>query len=194
MKSTLLSAIGAFVLLFSACAFAQPQSVLMKTNKGDIVIELDAEKAPQTVANFLEYVNAGFYSGVIFHRVIEDFMIQGGGFTPDMQQKTPREPVENEAKNGLKNERGTIAMARTSDPHSATSQFFINHKDNPNLDYPSFDGWGYTVFGRVTEGMDVVDAIAETRTGVVGGYRDVPRETILIESVSLIQADTPAGQ
>ncbi len=194
MKSTLLSAIGAFVLLFSACASAQPQSVLMKTNKGDIVIELDAEKAPKTVANFLEYVNAGFYNGVIFHRVIEDFMIQGGGFTPDMQQKTPREPVENEAKNGLKNERGTIAMARTSDPHSATAQFFINHKDNPNLDYPSFDGWGYAVFGRVTEGMDVVDAIAETRTGVVGGYRDVPRETILIESVSLIQADTPAGQ
>ncbi len=192
MKSTLLSAIGAFVLLFSACASAQPQSVLMKTNKGDIVIELDAEKAPKTVANFLEYVNAGFYNGVIFHRVIEDFMIQGGGFTPDMQQKTPREPVENEAKNGLKNERGTIAMARTSDPHSATAQFFINHKDNPNLDYPSFDGWGYAVFGRVTEGMDVVDAIAETRTGVVGGYRDVPRETILIESVSLIQADTPA--
>ncbi|WP_078120658.1 peptidylprolyl isomerase [Thiosocius teredinicola] len=194
MKSTLLSAIGAFVLLFSACASAQPQSVLMKTNKGDIVIELDAEKAPKTVANFLEYVNAGFYNGVIFHRVIEDFMIQGGGFTPDMQQKTPREPVENEAKNGLKNERGTIAMARTSDPHSATAQFFINHKDNPNLDYPSFDGWGYAVFGRVTEGMDVVDTIAETRTGVVGGYRDVPRETILIESVSLIQADTPAGQ
>ncbi len=194
MKSTLLSAIGAFVLLFSACASAQPQSVLMKTNKGDIVIELDAEKAPKTVANFLEYVNAGFYDGVIFHRVIEDFMIQGGGFTPDMQQKTPREPVENEAKNGLKNERGTIAMARTSDPHSATAQFFINHKDNPNLDYPSFDGWGYAVFGRVTEGMDVVDTIAETRTGVVGGYRDVPRETILIESVSLIQADTPAGQ
>lgn len=194
MKFTLLSAISAAVLLMSSHVFAAPQSVLMKTNKGDIVIELDADKAPKTVANFLDYVNAGYYNGTIFHRVIEDFMIQGGGFTPDMQKKETNAPVENEAKNGLKNKRGTIAMARTSDPHSATSQFFINHKDNENLDYPSFDGWGYAVFGRVTEGMDVVDTIAETRTGVVGGYRDVPRETVVIESVSLIPSDAPAEQ
>jgi cyclophilin family peptidyl-prolyl cis-trans isomerase len=149
----------------STLALAQQHKVLLKTSAGEITIALDAEKAPKSVANFLAYVDAGFYDGTIFHRVIPDFMIQGGGLDPDMQKKPTREPVENEAANGLKNVRGSIAMARTNDPHSATAQFFINHKDNPNLDHPSFDGWGYAVFGRVSEGMDVVDTIAAVKNG-----------------------------
>jgi cyclophilin family peptidyl-prolyl cis-trans isomerase len=173
--------------LSTSTAWAAPVQVLMKTNKGDIVLELNADKAPKTVANFLRYVDEGFYDGTIFHRVIKGFMIQGGGYTPDMVKKNTHEPIENEAKNGLKNVRGSIAMARTGDPHSATSQFFINHVNNPNLDYPSFDGWGYAVFGKVVSGMEVVDAIAATPTGPHGPMRDVPREPIIIQSVRRIQ-------
>ena len=176
--------ISIICLFASHLALAEPQKVLMKTSKGGITIELNSEKAPKTVANFLAYVDAGHYDGTIFHRVIPDFMIQGGGFGADMQKKPTSATVENEAKNGLKNVRGSIAMARTSEPHSASAQFFINHKDNPNLDYPSFDGWGYAVFGKVTGGMEVVDAIAAVRTGTVSAYQNVPKETVLIESVS----------
>jgi len=171
-------------LFASTLALAEPQKVLMKTSMGEITIELDGDKAPKTVANFLAYVDAGFYNGTIYHRVIPGFMIQGGGFGTDMAKKPTGDPVENEAKNGLKNVRGSIAMARTNKPHSATAQFFINHKDNPNLDYPSFDGWGYAVFGQVTDGMGVVDAIAAVNTGTASGHQNVPTETVLIESVS----------
>ncbi len=154
--------------------------VALETSKGTIVVELDAAKAPLSAANFLTYVDEGFFDGTIFHRVIPDFMIQGGGFDAGLQRKGTHEPIQNEAKNGLKNDRGTIAMARTNDPHSATSQFFINHVDNAGLDYPGQDGWGYAVFGKVVEGMDVVDAIAAVRTGTQGGMRDVPTETVTI--------------
>jgi len=172
--------------LASFAAQAEPVEVLMKTSKGDITLELDADKAPATVENFLGYADSGFYDGTIFHRVIEGFMIQGGGFTADMDQKDTRDPVQNEADNGLKNDRGTIAMARTSDPHSATAQFFINYKNNDFLNYRSKDmrGWGYAVFGKVTSGMDVVDAIAATPTGIKAGMKDVPLETVTIESVT----------
>jgi peptidyl-prolyl cis-trans isomerase A (cyclophilin A) len=173
----------AFACLLMLPAWAAGPQVLITTSLGPITLELDQEKAPATVANFLEYVDSGFYNGTVFHRVIPGFMIQGGGLTPDMEKKPTRDPVENEAKNGLKNLRGTVAMARTSAPHSATAQFFINHKDNDNLDYPSFDGWGYAVFGRVTDGMDVVDTIAAVPTGASGGRRDVPRDTVMIESI-----------
>ncbi len=186
MRITLFAALLA-LSLGPLSAAAESPSVKMVTSKGEIVIALNAEKAPKTVENFLAYVDAGFYDGTIFHRVIKDFMIQGGGMNADMDKKATRKPVENEAKNGLKNHRGTIAMARTNDPHSATAQFFINHKDNDNLDYPSFDGWGYAVFGEVTSGMDVVDAIAEVPTGFRGGRRDVPKQTVVIESVSRVQ-------
>jgi len=179
--------ISVFLALAAGSALAAPVQVLMKTNKGDIVVELDADKAPKSVANFLRYVDEGFYDGTIFHRVIKGFMIQGGGYTPDMVRKPTHEPIENEAKNGLKNVRGSIAMARTGDPHSATSQFFINHVNNANLDYPSFDGWGYAVFGKVVSGMEVVDAIATTPTGRHGPMRDVPREPIIIQSVRRIE-------
>lgn len=157
--------------------------VRLHTNLGDIVLELDREHAPQTVENFLTYVNDGFYDGTIFHRVIDSFMIQGGGFTSDFTKKSTRGPVKNEANNGLKNDRGTISMARTRDPHSATAQFFINVADNAALNYtaPDARGWGYAVFGHVVEGMDVVDAIRAQPTGVHGRYRDVPKETITIE-------------
>jgi cyclophilin family peptidyl-prolyl cis-trans isomerase len=176
------------VSLFSSVqAIAETQQVLVKTNMGDITLQLDADKAPKTVANFLGYVDDKFYDGTIFHRVIAGFMIQGGGLGADMQKKPTREPVENEAKNGLRNVRGSVAMARTGDPHSATAQFFVNLKDNDFLDYPGRDGWGYTVFGEVTQGMEVVDEIAAVRTGSQSGRRDVPRETVTIESVTRIQ-------
>lgn len=178
----LLSALCLFAL--AGAAGAEPVVVLMKTSKGDVTLELDADKAPDTVGNFLRYVDEGFYDGTVFHRVIKNFMIQGGGFTPDMKQKKTRDPIRNEAKNGLKNLRGTVAMARTSDPHSATAQFFINHKDNEFLDYPGQDGWGYAVFGKVTGGMEVVDAIAAVPTGTSGGFRDVPTEPVTILSVT----------
>ncbi len=161
--------------------------IRMKTNLGDIKIELDEEKAPKTCANFLDYVNEGFYDGTIFHRVIPNFMIQGGGFTPDMAQKATNAPVENEAANGLGNETGTIAMARTSDPHSATAQFFINVADNGFLDYPGQDGWGYCVFGKVVEGMDVVNRIKDVETTMKAGHQDVPVEPVVIEKVEVVE-------
>ena len=163
-------------------------TVQMQTNKGLIVLELDAAKAPETVANFLEYARAGFYDGTIFHRVIPNFMIQGGGFVPGMEQKKTRGQIKNEADNGLKNDLGTIAMARTPDPHSATAQFFINTKDNGFLNYsaPTPQGWGYCVFGKVTEGMDVVRSIETVSTGNRGGHGDVPVEDVIIEKVTVV--------
>jgi len=159
--------------------------IKLHTNHGVIGLELDAEKAPKTVANFISYVESGHYDGTIFHRVIGNFMIQGGGFLPGMKQKATQEPVENEAANGLKNEPGSIAMARTSDPHSATAQFFINVGDNGFLDYPGQDGWGYCVFGRVVEGMDVVDAIKAVKTGRSGFHQDVPVDDVVIERAEI---------
>ncbi len=163
--------------------------VKMQTNHGDIVIELDAEKAPKTVANFIGYVQDGFYDNTIFHRVINGFMIQGGGMEPGMSEKATKAPIENEANNGLKNERGTIAMARTMDPHSASAQFFINVKDNPFLNHssPTPDGWGYAVFGKVVEGMDVVDKIKEVNTGNYGFHQDVPTEDVVVEKAEMLE-------
>jgi peptidyl-prolyl cis-trans isomerase B (cyclophilin B) len=160
--------------------------IKLTTSKGEILIELDEEKAPVSSANFRQYVEDGHFDGTIFHRVINNFMIQGGGFTPDMMQKATREPIENEAKNGLKNEAGTIAMARTMDPHSATAQFFINVSNNTFLDYPGQDGWGYAVFGKVTEGMDVINAIKGVETTHRGGHSDVPVEPIVIEKAEIV--------
>jgi peptidyl-prolyl cis-trans isomerase B (cyclophilin B) len=158
-------------------------TITITTNKGKIVAELDAEKAPKTVENFLHYVNAGHYNNTIFHRVIDGFMIQGGGFEPGMKQKPTDQTVENEAKNGLKNEPYTLAMARTSAPHSASAQFFINVKNNSFLDYPGQDGWGYAVFGKVTEGTDVVDEIRKVKTTRSGMFADVPAEDVIIEKI-----------
>ena len=160
--------------------------IKLHTNFGVITLELDAEKAPETVKNFIAYTEAGHYNNTIFHRVIPGFMIQGGGFDASMTQKPTRAPIENEAKNGLKNRRGTLAMARTNDPHSATAQFFINHADNLPLDYPSRDGWGYAVFGKVTAGMDVVDKIANVRTGNSGFHQNVPTTPVVIKNVRII--------
>ena len=159
--------------------------ITMHTNHGAIAIELDAENAPKTAENFLQYCRDGFYDGTIFHRVIDNFMIQGGGFEPGMTEKKTRAPIENEAKNGLKNERGSIAMARTTDPHSATAQFFINVKDNGFLDYPGQDGWGYCVFGKVVDGLDAVDNIRNVATTNRGGHQDVPSEDVIIERVEI---------
>jgi cyclophilin family peptidyl-prolyl cis-trans isomerase len=160
--------------------------VKLETSMGDIVIELDEENAPITVKNFLGYTEEGFYDGTIFHRVIPNFMIQGGGFTADMKKKTTREPIANEASNGLKNERGTIAMARMRDPDSATSQFFINHRDNNSLNYVEGRNAGYTVFGKVAEGMDVVNTIAAVKTTRKGRYSDVPVKTVVIKSARAV--------
>ena len=158
------------------------------TSKGTFEVELNEKAAPKTVENFKNYVKEGFYDGTIFHRVIDGFMIQGGGFTPDMKQKKTNAPIVNEAANGLSNRRGTIAMARTGEPHSATSQFYINVADNTFLDArEARDGWGYAVFGRVTRGMAVVDKIAQTRTGVKAGMGDVPVSTVTIKSVRLVK-------
>jgi len=159
--------------------------ITLKTNIGDIFIELDEENAPNTCANFKQYVEEGHFDGTIFHRVIDNFMIQGGGFQVGMMEKDTRAPIENEAKNGLSNETGTIAMARTMDPHSATAQFFINVADNKFLDYPGQDGWGYCVFGKVTEGMDVVNKIKGVETGNRSGHADVPVEDIIIEKAEI---------
>ena len=159
--------------------------ITLKTNHGDITIELDHEKAPKTCENFEQYVRDGHYDGTIFHRVINNFMIQGGGFMPDMTQKATRDPIKNEANNGLSNATGSIAMARTMAPHSASAQFFINVKDNDFLDYPGQDGWGYCVFGKVTEGMDVVEKIKMTDTTNKAGHSDVPVEPIVIEKAEL---------
>ncbi|MCB1734976.1 MAG: peptidyl-prolyl cis-trans isomerase [Gammaproteobacteria bacterium] len=160
--------------------------VRMTTNHGDIVIELNEDKAPASSANFLAYVNDGFYDGTIFHRVINGFMIQGGGFEPGMKQKSTKAPIENEAKNGLKNTPYTLAMARTNDPHSATAQFFINVKDNSFLNYPGHDGWGYAVFGEVVEGTQVVDKIKGVSTGNRAGHGDVPTEDVIIEKAEVV--------
>lgn len=162
--------------------------VKLQTNFGTITLELDAEKAPQTVANFLQYVNDGFFSDTIFHRVIDGFMIQGGGFMADMTQKATRDQVQNEATNGLKNDAYTIAMARTPNPHSASSQFFINLADNGFLNHTSqtSQGWGYCVFGKVVEGQDVVDKIAKVKTGNNAGHQDVPVEAVIIESAEVL--------
>ncbi len=165
---------------------ANPQ-VELKTSHGVIVLELDAAKAPKTAENFVQYVREGFYNGTVFHRVIDGFMIQGGGFTPDMRQKSTRAPIQNEAKNGLKNVAGSIAMARTGDPHSASAQFFINLKDNGFLDYPGQDGWGYAVFGKVVQGQDVVQKIGKAATGNAGGHQNVPKSPIVLESARLIE-------
>ena len=162
--------------------------ILMTTTVGPMTLELDADNAPKTVENFLYYVSSGFYDGTIFHRVIDNFMVQGGGFTADMEQKATQAPIENEANNGLKNALGTIAMARTQDPHSATAQFFINVQDNDFLNHTgeNMQGWGYAVFGKVTEGEDVLDKIRCVQTGSQAGHQDVPVEPIIIESVTVI--------
>ena len=161
------------------------------TSKGKMVIELYTDKAPQTVQNFLAYVDAGFFDGTIFHRVIPNFMIQGGGFTADMNQKPTNAPIKNEADNGLENQRGTLAMARTSDPDSATGQFFINSVDNDFLNFKSKtpQGWGYAVFGKVVEGLDVVDAISAVETGTRGGHGDVPVEPVVVNSAKRLKQD-----
>jgi len=191
----LLVALG--ICLAPAGAFAQDNqthkegnsmvNVTMETSKGIIRLELDAGKAPLTVANFVEYARSGFYDNTIFHRVIAGFMIQGGGFDADMKQKATRDPIRNEAGNGLKNLTGTIAMARTGDPHSATAQFFINTVDNTGLDFKSEtpQGWGYAVFGKVVEGMDTVTGIEKVSTGVSHGMRDVPLEPVIIRKVTI---------
>ena len=162
--------------------------IKLHTNHGVISVELETEKAPKSAANFLEYVNARHYDNTVFHRVIPGFMIQGGGFEPGMKQKPCREPIENEANNGLKNLRGTLAMARTSDPHSATAQFFINVVDNDFLDFksPSGNGWGYCVFGKVVDGLDVVDAIRAVKTGRSGFHQDVPAEDVIITKAEVV--------
>lgn len=183
------------VLLLACALLAAPQAiraqgpdpvVKLETSMGDILVRLDARKAPMTTANFLEYVKAGQYDRTIFHRVIKDFMIQGGGMTASLREKTTRAPIKNEADNGLSNDRGTIAMARTMDPHSATAQFFINLVDNDFLNYsaPVPSGWGYCVFGKVVEGMDVVDKIAKVKTKSVGFHENVPTDMVLITGAS----------
>ena len=163
--------------------------VNLVTNKGAIVIELYPDKAPESVKNFIEYVNSGYYNGTTFHRVIPNFMIQGGGFEPGLKRKETREPIKNEADNGLKNDIGTIAMARTNVPHSATSQFFINTRDNDFLNHtePSPRGWGYAVFGKVIEGMDTVKAIEQVSTGFSGGHQNVPAEDVIIEKATMLK-------
>lgn len=161
--------------------------VKLHTNLGVITLQLDAEKAPLSTQNFIDYVNAGFYSNVVFHRVIPNFMIQGGGFEPGMKQKAVNAPIKNEAANGLKNEQYSIAMARTGDPHSATAQFFINTKNNSFLDYPGQDGWGYCVFGKVVEGKEVVDAIGKVKTGFKSGHQDVPVEDVINTKAEVVQ-------
>ena len=162
--------------------------VLLKTNKGDITLTLDAVKAPKTVANFLAYVKSGHYDGTIFHRVIDNFMIQGGGMVPGMKQKPTQAEIENEANNGLKNVNGSVAMARTNEPHSASSQFFINVNDNDFLNHtaPTAQGWGYAVFGAVSDGMDVVNAIRKVKTGSSGFHQDVPTEDVVIEKATVL--------
>jgi peptidyl-prolyl cis-trans isomerase B (cyclophilin B) len=159
--------------------------ITLTTNLGPIQIELDEEKAPKTCENFKQYVQDGFFDGTIFHRVIDNFMIQGGGFLPGMEQKQTRDPIENEAKNGLSNEVGTIAMARTMEPHSATAQFFINVANNKFLDYPGQDGWGYCVFGKVVAGMDLVNQMKGVDTTTASGHQDVPVEDIIIEKAEI---------
>lgn len=177
----------------AGAAFAQAPTtaasprVLLVTTEGDITLELDAQRAPKTVANFIEYVKSGHYDGTIFHRVIGGFMIQGGGYTADLAPKPTRAPITLESRNGLKNDRGTIAMARTGDPNSATSQFFINVVDNPRLNYPQPDGNGYAVFGRVVEGMDVVDRIKAAPTTAKSVFQNLPEKPIVVKSATILK-------
>ncbi|VAX10773.1 Peptidyl-prolyl cis-trans isomerase PpiB [hydrothermal vent metagenome] len=181
--------------LMLGTAAAEAPKVKIETNMGDIIVLLNAEKAPKTVENFLAYAKDGFYNDTIFHRVISNFMIQGGGFTTDYQRKPTRAPVENEADNGLSNKKGTLAMARTMDPHSATAQFFINTKDNNFLDFTSKSprGWGYTVFGSVIKGMDVVNRIRSVATGPGGPFpTDAPKESVIIKSITLLNPEPAA--
>ncbi len=190
-KSLLAVALGAALTLMAgglALAARSNPVVKLETSKGDIVIELDEAKAPKTVANFLAYVKDGFYDGTIFHRVIDGFMVQGGGLTPDMGTKATKSPIENEADNGLKNEKYTLAMARTMDPHSATAQFFINVADNDFLNHSGKNpqGWGYAVFGKVTQGQDVVDAIKGVSTTTKGMHQDVPVEPVMINKAVVV--------
>ena len=193
MRTTL---ICLMLFLFSTLSFATENKmsnvhskVKLTTSLGNIVIQLEDEKAPQSSANFLAYVKQGFYNGTIFHRVIPGFMAQGGGFDTSFSQKTTNAPIKNEAENGLKNKRGSLAMARTNDPHSATAQFFINYKDNSFLDHtsPSPSGWGYAVFGEVVEGMDIVDSMAKQATGNRGMHQDVPKTDIVIEKAEVVE-------
>ena len=184
----------AFAALATAAlsALAANPMVEFKTNQGEIVVEVFADKAPKSAENFVQYVSDGFYNGTIFHRVIDGFMVQGGGFDAEMKQKSTRAPIENEAKNGLKNEPGTLAMARTADPHSASAQFFINLVPNTFLDYPSRDGWGYAVFAKVVKGMDVVEKISKVPTANLGFHQNVPVEPIVVESARVLEAAAPA--
>jgi peptidyl-prolyl cis-trans isomerase B (cyclophilin B) len=185
--ATLLFAVSSFSALAEGDN-ALPQ-VKLETSLGDIIIELNADKAPNTVENFLSYVNDGFYDGTVFHRVIKDFMIQGGGFTEEFKQKSPNDPIKNEANNGLSNVRGSVAMARTGDPHSATAQFFINTVDNNFLDFRGEQGaaWGYAVFAEVVEGMDVVDKIRTVSTSSKGAHQDVPSDNIVIINATVVE-------
>lgn len=192
MKAALFSALFFFAMTVPGDAGevdTAKTKVVLETSKGKILLELFPLKAPKTVENFLGYVKAGSYDGTIFHRVIPNFMIQGGGFTADMKRRPARKPVENEAHNGLKNNRGTLAMARTRDPHSATAQFFINTANNDSLNHKGKDpqGWGYAVFGRVVEGMDVVDTISKVKTGTRGMFRDVPVEPVVIHRATVLE-------
>ncbi|VWX63491.1 peptidyl-prolyl cis-trans isomerase B (rotamase B) [Burkholderiales bacterium 8X] len=187
-RAGLLATVAAFAVFTMGTAAAQPaQRVKLDTSAGDIVIELAPDKAPKSVQNFLQYVKDKHYDGTVFHRVINGFMIQGGGFTPDLQQKPTRSPIPLEAGNGLKNNKYTVAMARTGNPNSATSQFFINVQDNPRLNAPEPDGYGYAVFGKVVAGTEVVDKIRAVRTGMKNGMGDVPLEAVTIRSATLVK-------
>lgn len=195
MRSLLITFTSLFLLISSVSAENDPtlKHVTIETSEGNIVLELDITRAPDTASNFIKYVKSGYYDGTIFHRIIKDFMIQGGGFTPEMERKEPNTTILNEADNGLKNLRGTIAMARTFDPHSASTQFFINVADNTNLDHTSKSprGWGYAVFGRVIKGMNVVDKIQNQRTGPNGPFAsDAPLKLILIQKAYVNKSDT----
>lgn len=192
MRLIKICAVLAIVALCAAPAFAAPganPAVKLETSMGDIILRLDAAKAPISVENFVNYVKAGHYDNTIFHRIIPNFMIQGGGMTPDMKSKPTQKPIKNEAANGLKNQKYTVAMARTSDPNSATSQFFINVQDNPALDYksPTPQGWGYAVFGKVLKGQDIVDKIKGVTTSKRGMHDDVPREAVIIRKATIIE-------
>ena len=187
ITAILLAALFALPVQAASTTQGKTKMVKLHTNHGIITIQLDAEKAPISSKNFLDYVNAGFYNNVVFHRVIPNFMIQGGGFEPGMKQKPVNAAIQNEAANGLKNEQYSIAMARTGDPHSATAQFFINTKNNSFLDYPGQDGWGYCVFGKVVEGKEVVDAINKVKTGSSGFHQDVPKDDVIIIKAEVVQ-------
>lgn len=189
MKTLIQTLFASFIFLSAPLALAANPVVVISTNHGDMQLELAQDKAPKTVANFLSYVKDGHYNGTIFHRVIGNFMIQGGGFTPDMKQKATKTPIQNEANNGLANKRGTIAMARTGAPHSATAQFFINVVDNDFLNFTGKNprGWGYAVFGKVTNGMDVADKIRRVPTGAAGPFRrDAPKTPVVINSITVV--------